>query len=227
MIWAVVIIGLPIISILAFGAFNISSGIYLKSLCRVDDIERDEIAVTFDDGVDMQITPKVLDMLDSYGAKATFFIIGEKAEKHPTLVQEIARRGHSIGNHSYYHRASFPMQRSENIYSEIVKCNEVLGQILGKQPTLFRPPFGVTNPMVASAVRQSGLTSIGWSIRSLDTLGQPVEKVAGRVASRISKGEVILLHDNREGADILLGKILQEITHKGLRCVTINELFKI
>ncbi len=227
MIWPVVVIGLLILSIRAFGAFNISSGIYLKSLCRVGDIERDEIAVTFDDGVDIQITPKVLDMLDNYGAKATFFIIGEKAEKYPELVEEIARRGHSIGNHSYYHKSSFPMQSSDKIYSEIVKCNEILMQVLGKTPILFRPPFGVTNSKIAAAVKRGGLTSIGWSIRSLDTRGYPIDKVTRRVVSQLSKGDVILLHDNREGADVLLEKILHHITHKGLKCVTINELFKI
>ena len=227
MMWIVVGIGLLILFILVFGVFNISSGIYLKSLCRVSNCERDEIAITFDDGVDPRITPKVLNMLDNYGAKATFFIIGEKAKTYPELVKDIARRGHSIGNHSYYHRVTFPLQSRDDITSEIARCNETLAEILGNKPILFRPPFGETNPMIATAVKRNGLTSIGWSIRSLDTLGQPIEKVTNRVVSRISKGKVILLHDNREKADVLLENILQQITLKGLKCVTINELFKL
>ncbi|MFR9650618.1 MAG: polysaccharide deacetylase family protein [Rikenellaceae bacterium] len=216
-----------IISILTYGAFSISSGIYLRSLCRVRSGADDEIAITFDDGVDPQITPKVLDMLDRYGAKATFFIIGERALKHPELVREIARRGHSIGNHTQYHRGSFPLQSSAKIYAEIALCSEVLEEILESKITLFRPPFGVTNPMVARAVKRSGLTSIGWSIRSLDTLGQPLERVEQRVVSRLSKGKVILMHDNREGAEMLLEKILKQIASLGLRCVTVDKLFKL
>ncbi len=227
MMWIIGAIGLLILFVLAFGAFNISSRMYLKSLCRVSNCIKEEVAITFDDGVDPHITPRILDMLDNYGAKATFFIIGEKAKSYPEVVRDIARRGHSIGNHSYYHRAGFPMQSSDKIYSEIARCNEVLGQILGIKPTLFRPPFGVTNPMISKAVKRSGLTSIGWSIRSLDTLGHPIEKVTKRVVSRISKGKVILLHDNRDKADILLENILQQIAQKGLNCVTINELFKL
>ncbi len=227
MIWGVVIFFSVVISILAFGVFNISSGIYLKSLCRVRVDKRGVIALTFDDGVDPEITPKVLEVLDKYGAKATFFIIGEKAESHPELVRDIAQRGHSIGNHTLYHNWRFPLQKSEDIYAEIVKCNAILEQILGRKITLFRPPFGVTNPLIANALKRSGLSSIGWSIRSLDTLGQPLERVESRVVRQLSSGKVVLLHDNRVGADLLLERIMPHIASMGLRCVTVEELFNL
>ncbi len=227
MIWGVVIVSILIVSILTFGVFNISSGIYIKSLCRVRGDKRDVVAITFDDGVDPQITPMVLKVLDKYDAKATFFIIGAKAEMYPELVREIAQRGHSIGNHTMYHNWNFPMQRSESIYAEIAKCSEILEGIVGGKVKLFRPPFGVTNPLVANAIKRSGLTSIGWSIRSLDTLGQPLDKVEGRVVRQLSSGKVILLHDNRERADILLDNIMQHIVSMGLRCVTVDELFNL
>lgn len=226
MIWSIFIVVTLIISILTFGVFNISSGMYIKSLCRARN-NRYEIALTFDDGVDPTMTPLILDVLDKYGAKATFFIIGEKAERHPDLVREIAKRGHSIANHSFYHKWNFPLQSSDKIYSEIMRCNQILESILDRKITLFRPPFGVTNPPIATALKRSGLTSVGWSIRSFDTIGQPLERVEHRVAQQLSSGKVILLHDDRIIADILLEQIIKHITAMGLKCVTIDELFNL
>ncbi len=219
-------VAVAVLATLAYGAFNISSGLYIKSLCRVRCCARDEIAITFDDGVDPQITPKVLDVLDRHEAKATFFLIGSKAAQEADLVREIARRGHSIGSHTLNHKGSFPMQSLDEMCGEIAACNEILERILCRKITLFRPPFGVTNPTIARAIRRLRLVSVGWSIRSLDTLGHPVERVVRRVVERLSRGEVILMHDNREGCDILLERILREVAQRRLRCVTIDELFK-
>ncbi|MFI3332227.1 MAG: polysaccharide deacetylase family protein [Rikenellaceae bacterium] len=226
MIWIAALLLASILFTLIYGSFAISSGIYLRSLCRRVGVE-DKIAITFDDGIDPQITPKVLATLSRYGAKATFFIVGQRAEQHPQIVEEIVRQGHTIGNHSHYHRGSFPMQSRAQIASEITQCNTVLEQITKDKITLFRPPFGVTNPMVGGAVRDLGLISVGWSIRSLDTLGQPLERVLRRVVGALEGGKVILLHDNRQGAEILLESILIEIEARGLKCVTINELFNV
>ncbi len=226
MIWVVVSLLVAILTLLAYGSFSISSGIYLRSLCRSRDAVG-EVALTFDDGVDPTITPKVLEVLDRYSAKATFFIVGQRAEQHPEIVREIVRRGHSIGNHTYYHKGSFPLQSREDMRSEIARCSALLEQITKKRITLFRPPFGVTNPMVAAAVRSLSLTSVGWSIRSLDTLGQPLERVERRVVRALKGGAVILLHDNREGAELLLDSILKALDNRGLRSVTIDKLFKL
>lgn len=225
MIWVLLIL-LVVVAVLAYGSISIASGLYIKSLCYSEQTGS-AIAITFDDGVDPVITPKVLDVLERYGAKATFFIIGEKAEKYPQIVREIYDRGHSIGNHSFYHKATFPLGVKSKIVSEIESCNSVIERILNDKVILFRPPFGVTNPMIARAVRSLELISVGWSIRSFDTLGQPLDRVYKRITRHIKAGKVILLHDNREGAEVLLEKILQYTTTHALRCVTVNELFKI
>ena len=224
--------------ILFYCSYSISAGVYLKSLCH--NREKDGvIAITFDDGVDPNITPKVLDTLKRYNAKATFFIIGSKAVQYPELVKRIVEEGHNIGNHSYYHRGVFPSQSNKLIFEEIEKCSKVLESITKERVRFFRPPFGVTNPNVASPVKRLGLISIGWSIRSLDTVKQPREVVAKRVNNKINKrlkkdinnrvisGEVVLLHDNREGAQVLLTLILENIKEKGLKAVTVSELFDI
>ena len=157
--------------------------------------------MTFDDGVDSVLTPQVLDVLDRYGAKATFCIIGEKAVANPEMIKVIIGRGHTIVNHSMYHKGSFPM---------LVKY--------------FRAPFGVTNPMVGRAVRRAGLQSIGWSIRSFDTMGHSVEVVEKRVTSQIKGGDIILLHDNRECVVELTERILIFIRDNGYKAVSIDRL---
>lgn len=211
---------------LFYASYNIASGVYLKSLCYNKDAGN-AIAITFDDGVDPVMTPKVLDVLNRYDAKATFFIVGEKAVRHPEIVRRIVADGHGIGNHSYFHKWNFPLKSTSKIFNEIEMCKLALQKTVGFDTILFRPPFGVTNPMVGRAARKAGVVSIGWSIRSLDTMGHSIAQVRERVARQVKSGQVILLHDNRAGADILLEGILIDINKKGLRTATINELFKI
>lgn len=207
---------------LFYGSYSISSSFYLKSLCRGSRSSM-SVAITFDDGVDPLMTPKVLDVLRSHNAKATFFIIGKKACQYPEIVKQIANEGHAIGSHSYYHQGYFPMKSTAAMCKEIQMCSQILESITEVEVQLFRPPFGVTNPMVRRAVRQSGLTSIGWSIRSLDTMGGNKSRIFDRVTSKLKSGSIILLHDNLEGADTLLDAILTEVHKKGFKTVTINE----
>lgn len=221
---------IAVILLIGFGFFyasySISAGIYLKNFCR-NKKTKNAIAITFDDGVDNKITPKVLDVLKKHNAKATFFVIGEKAFQYKEIIQQIVNEGHCIGNHSYYHRWNFPLQTTSKTIKEIAKCNQLLTDITGKHIHLFRPPFGVTNPIIGRAVRRLKLTSIGWSIRSFDTIGQEIPKVFRRISKKIKGGEIILMHDNRPYADILLEKVLKEINKRGLKTVTIEELIKI
>ena len=216
-----VIIGVSIW--LFYLSWSISIGFYLKSICH-NRAAKELISLTFDDGVDPVFTPKLLDVLDRYEAKATFFIIGDKALLHPNLLLMIGDRGHTIGNHSMHHRGSFPMQSTKAICNEIMACNCALENISGKKINYFRPPFGVTNPMIGRAVRQSSLRSIGWSIRSFDTLGYSVEMVAKRVAKQIKGGDIVLLHDNRENVVELTERILRYINENGYKAVSIDEL---
>lgn len=220
----VVIIVLCVCAVMFYGSYSVENSFYLKSLCRGGDSSAG-VAITFDDGVDPVMTPKVLEVLSRYNAKATFFIIGEKACRHPEIVKQIVDGGHIVGNHSYYHQAYFPMKSSGAIHREIEMCSEALKSITGEDVVFFRPPFGVTNPMIGRAVGQSGLTSIGWSIRSLDTMGGDKDRIYSRVTRKLKAGSVVLLHDNLDGADLLLDAVLSEMQNKELEAITINELF--
>ncbi len=183
------------------------------------------MALTFDDGPDEEMTPKVLAILKQYNIKATFFMIGSKVIQQPHIVREIVAEGHSIGNHTYSHKGVFPLSGAKEVEIELRRCSSVIADITGEQPKLFRPPFGVTNPIIGRVVRKLGLNSIGWSIRSLDTVSRRSrENVCNGIIKRLHPGAVILLHDRCDDADILLQMLIPQIIEKGYRFTTIDNL---
>ena len=194
---------------LVYASYYIGSGVYVKAICKSD---APGVVLTFDDGVDEIQTPKVLDVLKKYDAKAIFFIIGEKAEKHPHLVQRIVAEGHKIGIHSYTHKPIFPILAYDNMHKEVWDTKEILEKITGEIVDLFRPPFGVTNPNVGKVVEELNLRTIGLNIRSLDTnMSQDRLQVADRVSQKLTGRVFILLHDDRQGSEILLEALLKNI----------------
>lgn len=198
---------LAVSGFLFWASYSIRSCVYVKAYCK-GAIREKVVALTFDDGPDPASTPKVLDILREHNIKALFFVIGERAERHPDLIERIVGEGHAIGNHSYSHTGSFPMKSARAMIGEMERTDAVIENITGFTPDLFRPPFGVTNPIVGKAVRQRGYKVVGWNIRSLDTTGRSDEKVMGRIKKGLRPGAVILLHDDRERAPRLLGRIL-------------------
>lgn len=198
---------------LVYASYYIGSGVYVKAICKPDT---PGVVLTFDDGVDEVQTPKVLEVLKKYNAKAIFFIIGEKAEKHPHLVQRIVSEGHKIGIHSYTHKPIFPILAYDNMHKEVWDTKAILEKITGEIVDLFRPPFGVTNPNVGKVVEELNLKTIGWNIRSLDTnMSQDRLRVAERVSQKLTGRDIILLHDDRQGSEILLEALLKNIEKQG------------
>lgn len=212
--------------LLVRGSASVRVSWYLRMRCRARGAER-RVALTFDDGPDLQRTPAVLDLLARQGVRATFFVVGARAEAHPELVRRMVAEGHVVGNHSYTHSWRFPLRSLGRTVEELRRTGEVLHRITGRQPRLFRPPFGVTNPTIARAVRRLGLDPVGWSIRSLDTMGQSPERVAARILRRLHPGAVILLHDRCAGSERLVGLLVEGLRSRGLEPVTLPELFDI
>lgn len=212
--------------LLVRGSASVRASWYLRMRCRARRAGR-RVALTFDDGPDPQRTPAVLDLLARQGVRATFFVVGARAEAHPELVRRMVAEGHVVGNHSYTHSWRFPLRSLGRTMEELRRTGEVLHRITGRQPRLFRPPFGVTNPTIARAVRRLGLDPVGWSIRSLDTMGQSPERVAARILRRLHPGAVILLHDRCAGSERLIGLLVEGLRSRGLEPVTLPELFDI
>ena len=209
----------------AYAAFNISFGFYLRAFCSKPICEK-LIALTFDDGPHQENTARVLDVLKQYDVKATFFVIGEHVADNENIVRRIHSEGHQTGNHSFSHKNSFPFFGAQKMAADMLQCEEVIGKATEYQTKWFRPPFGVTNPNVAKAVKMRGYRVAGWSIRSLDTVKSNREKVVRRVVSRLRPGAVVLLHDNLAETHSILEQIIMQAKEKGYGFVTVEQLYK-
>jgi len=187
------------------------------------------VALTFDDGPSPEHTPKILSLLDAAKIKATFFVIGRKAEAHPEIVRAIKARGHAIGLHSYAHHRLFSLRSLRYVRADLARGQKVLEAITGEPPILFRPPIGHMSPRIAKAVDELGLIVVGWSIRALDgtSRARPAE-VAVRVIRRLEPGAIVLLHDAAERDDRTpasieaLPAILEAMKREGLKGVRVD-----
>ncbi len=226
-IWYIFILFLLWISITTIGSFHIRWNYFLKSKHCNYNLTKQAIALTFDDGPHAIFTPKVLELLQKYKARATFFCIGKNVETHPDLLQKIVSEGHCIGNHSYAHTNNYGFLSTKKIIADISKTQKVLKKITNTDNLLFRPPFGVTNPNIAKAVKTLNLQSIGWSIRSYDTIAKEPNTVFKKIISQIKKGDIILLHDTSELSIVVLEQLLQWLQKNNVKTVTINQLFNI
>lgn len=158
--------------------------------------EKGQVWITLDDGPDPATTPALLAVLDRHQAKAGFFLIGDKAQKHPELVREIAQRGHLIGNHSQTHPAGrFWTLRPTEMWQEIASCQETLRGILGTDPVWFRPPVGHHNLFIAPVLKALGLTMAIWNCRGFDGIEKRADVILHRISRSVKPGSIILLHD--------------------------------
>lgn len=207
-----------------YTSFRIESGCWVKALCRAHDAGR-RVALTFDDGFDTRLTPQVLDVLKAHGVEACFFLVGERIESQ--LLERMAAEGHIVGNHTFTHRGAGPFASTKRMISDARRTDDIIYRVLRCRPKLFRPPFGVTNPMIGRMVRAQGYTVIGWSIRSFDTLSNPCEQVVERIRQQLHDGAVILLHDNRPESPRLTDLVLQMLARENYRVERVDKLLNI
>jgi peptidoglycan-N-acetylglucosamine deacetylase len=156
---------------------------------------RREIALTFDDGPDPEVTLRVLDALDRYDAKASFFCIGSAAAACPDLVREIVRRGHSIENHSHRHPNVFAAYGLTRLRREIETAQETLAAVAGRPPRFLRAPAGLRSPLLDPVLARVGLTYVSWTRRGFDTVDPNPASVLRRLTRGLSAGDVLTLHD--------------------------------
>ena len=219
----IIIILIALLAILTIGASWIKSQLYVRSICKGDP-ERNMIAITFDDGPDSTNTPEILKILQKYDCKASFFVIGKKAENNEDIVRDTFNEGHTIGNHSYKHSNLFPVFSGKRISEEIVKTNDILEGFTTHKVKYFRPPFGVTNPRIHRGLRGLDLNVIGWNIRSLDTRIENPDSVVQRISKRLKAGDIILLHDSSDHIAEILEQLLEHIKKEKLECVSLDTL---
>jgi peptidoglycan/xylan/chitin deacetylase (PgdA/CDA1 family) len=194
---------------------------------------RGQIALTFDDGPDPEVTPQVLDCLDRYGAKASFFCIGERARAHPDLVAQIVQRGHTIENHSLSHSYRFACFGSRRQADEIDTAQQLLASLAGTAPRFFRAPAGLRNPFLDPLMARRGLYYISWTRRGYDAVRGEPEAVLARLTRGLGAGDVLLLHDGTpartaSGEPVVLAvlpRLLEICRAKGLSSVTLQDGF--
>ncbi len=209
-----------IFTYLSLGIFEIRMSVYLRNVNKIDTQQK-IVALTFDDGP-IEKTNHILDILKNKNIKATFFCIGENAEKHPEIIKRILSEGHSIGSHTQHHGWKYTFQSRKKIESTIDSGAKSIQKITGIYPVLFRPPFGITNPSIAYASERLGLQSIGWTIRSLDTQSSDSEQLKNKIIRKIKPGSIILLHDYVDATAQMLPQLIDEIKELGYDFACIN-----
>lgn len=176
----------------AWGAVAPSSQLFGPTLRRTGS--SGTIALTFDDGPNPSVTPELLELLGRHGAKATFFLIGRFAREQSSLTQEIAQRGHCVGNHTETH-PSLVFLSSGRIQDELSRCDEAIGNAIGARPRWMRPPYGFRSPFLSGIVeRRSYQGVVMWSRMARDWEPQPIEGVIKRLRGA-KGGDIVLLHD--------------------------------
>jgi peptidoglycan/xylan/chitin deacetylase (PgdA/CDA1 family) len=230
-------------AVAAYGAVHPRSELFGPIIWRTTSPRK--LAITFDDGPNPKITPDLLDLLDRFNARATFFVIGRFASECPELLRETAKRGHSIGNHTSSHPNLF-WRSPSRIREELRQCTEAISNATGAPPIWFRPPFGMRNPWVVSEARALGLDTVFWTLLPGDWRGKPsgwlinrmdaITKHAQAAASggKISgtgHGDILCLHDgnhrflngDRAATLAALQHWLPRWRDLGLEFVTIDE----
>ncbi|MNH77439.1 Peptidoglycan-N-acetylglucosamine deacetylase [compost metagenome] len=191
-----------------------------------------QIALTFDDVPDPRFTPQVLDVLAKYHIKATFFVVGQRAVKHPGLVKRIYREGHLIGNHSYNH----PLFKNRNLAyfkNQILRTEKIIYNLTGFRPKLIRPPYGEINEEQLRWVKSSGYKVINWNVDSKDWKGLNKEQVKNNILSAAGPGSIILQHaGGGVGADLsgtvqALPEVISTLRSQGYTFVDLSELLHI
>lgn len=189
------------------------------------------LALTIDDGPDPEVTPRVLDLLDAHGARATFFCIGDLVRQHPLVVEAIVARGHDVENHSQRHRHTFSVSGPGALRREIETAQRTFADITGTRPQFFRAPAGLRNPFLEPVLCDLGLHLASWTRRGFDTRERDAGKVTQRLLDSLAPRDILLLHDGHaaRGADgepvilAVLPELLRAAAHAQLRWTTLRE----
>lgn len=196
--------------------------IHLRKIMRGNPRKR-QIALTFDDGPHPSCTPGILKALADAHAKATFFVVGEKAEQAPDLVKMEVAGGHCVGNHTYHH-VNLTKIPERLVAAEIQACGDVIQHVTGTRPHLFRPPGGDYSLKVGTTANSLGYTLILWTDDPADYSRPPGEVLMDRTLRRADCGGIILIHDGVAETVALLPVMLQDLRARGFEFVTIDQM---
>ncbi len=184
------------------------------------------IALTFDDGPNEKLTPRLLDLLAQHHIHATFFVVGENAAQYPKILQRAVREGHEIGNHSWSH-PNFAKISEEAVRSQVKRTEDAITSATGARPTLLRPPYGsITSRQKRWLHDELGYEIILWDVDPLDWKNPGPSVVANRILKETRPGSIVLSHDIHAQTIEAMPDTLRELEEKGFKFVTVSELLK-
>jgi peptidoglycan/xylan/chitin deacetylase (PgdA/CDA1 family) len=223
----------PISGFVLFAVHEIANprGAFLGKVLWKGD--RRGVGLTFDDGPHPSYTPRVLEILDRFQAKATFFVIGRHLKDHGGLVLRASRAGHLIGKHTDHHFWTMNFTSAKKIRQEILSCQNEVEKWAGYRPRFYRQPAGFRNPKIFSILKELQVSLVGWQVRAFDTQVRNPQSIVQRILKKTEPGGVILLHDgsdsgsNQDRTATLkaLPEILQGLKERGLEFFTLDRLF--
>ncbi len=191
------------------------------------------IALTFDDGPDPEVTPRILDILASHGATASFFLIGRRAERFPGVVRQIVSEGHAVHNHTWSHSPAFPVMPPSLVARELDRTDALLRELGAPSPRLLRAPAGVRPPWLEGLLARRGAWLTSWTRRGFDAVDRDVARIRARLLRDLSNGDILLLHDGRAARrtepvgplpaslEVLPG-LLDELSRRGFETVGLS-----
>ena len=209
--------------IVFWGCYNVDSNFFIKIICKAET-DKKEIAISFDDGPAENYTKEILAILKTEQVNATFFCIGNRITGNEVVLKQIHADGHIIGNHSYSHHFWFDMYSAKKMQEDLKQMDIEIERATGLKPKLFRPPYGVTNPNLAKAIKNGGYTPVGWSVRSMDTVIKDGNKLLSKVNDGIKPGAVFLFHDTSLTTLEVLPEFIQEVKKRGYNIVPLVKM---
>lgn len=190
------------------------------NLTQENEILGKKIAITFDDGPHPHYTQQLLDGLQERGVKATFFVTGEHAELYPEVIKRMSEEGHLVGNHTYSH-LQLKNSNQEEFKLELIKTNEIIMEITGKEVLYVRPPYGTWDKKFETELN---MFPVLWNIDPLDWCSDNVSCITGKVLGKVKENDIILMHDNYAASVTAALKIVDELTEEGFEFVTVEEI---
>ncbi|MBZ9686997.1 polysaccharide deacetylase family protein [Clostridium estertheticum] len=186
------------------------------------------VSLSFDDGPDSKITPEILDILKKYNIRANFFFIGESAKANPEVVKRAFNEGHLILNHSYTH-ADLSKLSSQDITKELTSTDNILYKLIGKKPSIVRPPYGAIDNNVINVFRENNYKMAIWSLDTFDWSQKEKDHIVDTVINNVRPGEIILMHSNADkiATAEALPQIIEKLKAKGYQIKTISDMLNI
>ena len=192
------------------------------------------VALTIDDGPDPEVTPRVLELLAEHGLKASFFLIGHRAQQHPALCRAIVERGHRVENHGHSHSHALSLFGPARLAADIARAQAVLQEASGQAPRFFRPTAGLRNLFLDPVLARQDLRLASWTRRGYDTREPQTDRVLQRLTRGLADGDILLLHDGhaaragdgRPVIEHLIPQLAQRLAQAGLVSTTLHEAFE-